>query len=109
MRLGTLTLVAATLLAAGSASAQTSTTTTTTPATPAPATRMAPDVTGTTDLKAGANSFTESQARNRIETSGFSNLTDLAKDDQGIWRGKAMKDGKTLSVSLDFKGNVSAN
>ena len=30
------------------------------------------------------------------------------KDDQGVWRGKAMKDGKSVTVSLDFQGNVTA-
>ena len=55
---------------------------------------------------AGANSFTEGQAKSRIESHGFSNVTDLKKDDAGIWRGKAMKDGKSVDVSLDFQGNV---
>jgi hypothetical protein len=55
---------------------------------------------------AGANSFTEGQAKSRIESHGFSNVTDLKKDDAGVWRGKAMKDGKSVDVSLDFQGNV---
>jgi hypothetical protein len=57
---------------------------------------------------AGANSFTEGQAKSRIEGSGYSNVSDLKKDDSGVWRGKAMKDGKSVSVSLDFQGNVVA-
>ena len=55
---------------------------------------------------AGANSFTEGQAKSRIESHGFSNVTDLKKDDAGVWRGKAMRDGKSVDVSLDFQGNV---
>jgi hypothetical protein len=55
---------------------------------------------------AGANSFTEGQAKSRFESHGFSNVTDLKKDDAGVWRGKAMKDGKSVDVSLDFQGNV---
>ena len=55
---------------------------------------------------AGANSFTEGQAKSRIESNGFSNVTGLRKDDQGVWRGKAAKDGRTVAVSLDFQGNV---
>lgn len=55
---------------------------------------------------AGANSFTESQAKSRIETNGFSNVSGLAKDGQGIWRGKAMKSGQSVDVSVDFQGNV---
>ena len=54
----------------------------------------------------GANSFTESQARSRIEDKGFANVTDLKKDDKGVWRGTAMKDGKSLAVALDYQGNI---
>lgn len=57
---------------------------------------------------AGANSFTEGQAKSRIEANGFANVSDLRKDDQGVWRGKAMKDGKSVNVSLDFQGNITA-
>ena len=55
---------------------------------------------------AGANSFTESQAKSRIETNGFSNVSGLAKDGNGVWRGKANKGGKSVDVSVDFQGNV---
>jgi hypothetical protein len=58
---------------------------------------------------AGANSFTEGQAKARIESRGYSNVSSLAKDDKGVWRGKAMKDGKEVNVSLDFQGNVVAD
>lgn len=56
----------------------------------------------------GANSFTEAQATGRIEKAGFTGVTGLKKDDQGIWRGTAMQGGKSMSVALDFKGNVVA-
>jgi opacity protein-like surface antigen len=57
---------------------------------------------------AGANSFTEGQAKSRIESNGYSNVSNLKKDDSGVWRGKAMKDGRSVDVSLDFQGNVIA-
>jgi len=57
---------------------------------------------------AGANSFTEGQAKSRIESKGFSNVSGLKKDDKGVWRGSAMRDGKSVDVSLDFEGNVVA-
>jgi hypothetical protein len=57
---------------------------------------------------AGANSFTEGQAKSRIESKGYTNLSDLKKDDKGVWRGTAMRSGKTVDVSLDFEGNVVA-
>ena len=55
---------------------------------------------------AGANSFTEEQAKARIEGRGYQNVALLKKDDNGIWRGTALKDGKEVQVSLDFQGNV---
>ena len=54
----------------------------------------------------GANSFTEGQAKSRIESNGFSGVSGLAKDAQGVWRGKAMKEGKAVEVTVDFQGNV---
>src|SRR5215208_7461643 len=55
---------------------------------------------------AGANSFTQGEAESRIEKMGFANVSDLQQDDDGVWRGRAMKDGKTVEVSLDYQGNV---
>jgi hypothetical protein len=55
---------------------------------------------------AGRNSFTEGQAQSKIEGAGYSNVTELKKDDNGVWRGKASKGGSTTSVSVDFQGNV---
>lgn len=56
--------------------------------------------------EAGANSFTEAQAKSRIEAAGFASVSELKKDEQGVWRGTANKDGGSHPVSLDFKGNV---
>ncbi|MGX9143452.1 DUF4142 domain-containing protein [Mesorhizobium sp. 128a] len=56
----------------------------------------------------GANSFTEDQAKSRIQDAGFSDVSALTKDDKGIWRGQATKDGKTTTVALDYQGNVVA-
>ena len=57
-------------------------------------------------LEKGANSFTEGQARSRIEGAGLAGVTGLHKDDQGIWRGKATRDGKQVDVGFDYKGNI---
>ena len=56
----------------------------------------------------GANSFTEGQARSRIEAAGFSDVTELQKDDQGIWRGRGMREGRQMGVALDFTGAVTS-
>jgi hypothetical protein len=55
---------------------------------------------------AGRNSFTEGQAKSKIEEAGYTNVSALKKDDNGVWRGKASKGGSTTSVSVDFQGNV---
>ncbi len=55
---------------------------------------------------ASRNSFTEGQAKSKIEEAGFSNVTELKKDDNGVWRGKASKGGSATAVSVDFQGNV---
>jgi hypothetical protein len=57
----------------------------------------------------GANSFTEGQAKSKIEEAGYSNVTSLKKDDSGVWRAKASKGGTSADVSLDFQGNVNAS
>jgi hypothetical protein len=54
----------------------------------------------------GASSFTQGEAKSRIEKMGFANVSDLKKDDHGVWRGKAMKNGQRVDVSLDYQGNV---
>ena len=55
---------------------------------------------------AGANSFTEAQARSRIEAAGYSDVSKLEKDKDGVWRGHAAKSGTQSAVSLDYQGNV---
>jgi protein CpxP len=54
----------------------------------------------------GRNSFSAGEARRRIAAKGYSNVTDLKKDGDGIWRGTGMKDGSSAGVWLDYKGNV---
>lgn len=56
----------------------------------------------------GANSFTRKQAMSRIERQGFSHVSGLQKDHDGVWRGRAMKGGQRVAVALDYEGNVIA-
>ena len=65
------------------------------------------DMTATEGLKSGANSFTETQAKDRIEKAGFSSVGGLTKTSEGMWTGKAIRNGKEVMVTLDFKGNIS--
>jgi len=55
---------------------------------------------------AGRNSFTEGQAKSKIADAGYTRVTELKKDDNGVWRGKASKGGTATAVSVDFQGNV---
>ena len=57
---------------------------------------------------AGRNSFTEGQAKSKIEDAGYSNVGELKIDDNGVWRGKASKGGSATNVSVDLQGNVNA-
>lgn len=83
-------------------------------ATTAPNSSPAPAaVTTTTDQSrttaapvAGANSFTEGQARRRLEERGYTQVVDLKRDQHGVWRGIASKDGKPAQVALDYQGNI---
>jgi protein CpxP len=50
--------------------------------------------------------FTADQARSRIEGSGYTGVRELQEDVRGNWHGKAVKDGKTVEVTLDYKGSV---
>jgi hypothetical protein len=54
----------------------------------------------------GANSFTEGQAKDRALSHGLTDVGALKKDDDGIWRGAALQEGKSVEVAVDFKGNV---
>jgi hypothetical protein len=54
----------------------------------------------------GANSFTEGQAKSKIEANGFTQVSGLKKDENGFWIGTAMKGGAKVTVKVDFQGNV---
>ena len=57
----------------------------------------------------GANSFTEGQAKSRLEANGYSNISALTKDDNGVWKGKATHAGTQVNVSVDYRGNIVRN
>jgi hypothetical protein len=78
------------------------------PNAPANAAVKSSDVETAAAPASGANSFTETQARDRIGKAGYTNVSKLVKDKQGVWQGTAMKDGKKVNVALDYKGNVTS-
>ncbi len=113
--------VAAATLLAGVAAAQTTGTATTaggapvvvpgTPAGTAAASGNANQAVATTQANAlmparGRNSFSRGEARRRLERRGFTDVSDLRKDGDGVWRGQASHAGAATGVWLDYKGNV---
>jgi hypothetical protein len=59
-------------------------------------------------LAKGQNSFTKAEAKGRIEKAGYTDLTGLTKDSNGLWQAQAMRDGQRVNVALDYKGTVSS-
>ncbi len=95
-------LIIASLIATATSFSAMGQTSTTSPApTPAPADANAP--------LPGANSFTEGQAKSRLEDNGYTNVTDLKKDENGVWKGKATSAGASVNVSVDYRGNIVKN
>jgi len=59
-------------------------------------------------LAQGKNSFTKAEARARIQAAGYSNVHHLVLDSNGLWQAKALQAGESVSVALDYKGNVAS-
>jgi len=57
---------------------------------------------------AGATSFTQEQARERATQSGYMDVGALTQNAEGAWQGTAMKDGASVTVVVDYQGNVTA-
>ncbi len=57
---------------------------------------------------AGRNSFTQAQAMTALRDQGFTGISALKADKDGIWRGTATKGGMKQNVAVDYQGNVRA-
>jgi hypothetical protein len=58
---------------------------------------------------ASSRAFTKDQARAEIEAAGYSRASSLRRDSEGFWHGEAEKDGVPVNVTVDLKGNVTAD
>jgi hypothetical protein len=56
----------------------------------------------------GASSFTSTQAREAIEGQGYTDVGEMTQDSQGVWSATATKDGAQRTVSVDYRGEVTA-
>ena len=63
---------------------------------------------GASGLSKGANSFTEAQVRDRLGKQGYGQVSALTKDQDGVLRGSAVRNGHQVHVGLDYKGNISS-
>jgi hypothetical protein len=54
------------------------------------------------------NSFTKSQAASRIKKAGYTQVSGLVLDADGLWQASAMRGGQPVKVALDYKGDVAA-
>ena len=67
-----------------------------------------PDDASAAPLAKGHNSFTKSQALSRLKKAGYSQITGLTLDADGLWQASAMRGGQSVKVALDYKGDVAA-
>lgn len=58
---------------------------------------------------AGANSFTQEQAREHAVNAGYMDVGALTQAADGTWQGPAMKDGASVTVVVDYQGNVTTS
>jgi hypothetical protein len=83
--------------------------TTTTPpsvAAPQPPAAAAPAPASSQSSAGGALAI--DQAKARIEGAGYSSVSGIRKEPKGAWRANAVKDGQTVTVTLDAEGKVTA-
>ena len=73
------------------------------PAEPAAAAQTKP---ATPSAPSSAAAMNETQAKARIEAQGYSNVSELKKDEHGMWTAKAMKDGRSHQLSLNTTGQI---
>lgn len=70
--------------------------------------RLPPSTTGT--AKPGAlnphASGAEAAARYKFEQAGFTDVKGLSHTSDGVWSGRAVKDGVEVAVSMDAGGNI---
>jgi len=69
---------------------------------------LPPSTTGTARPGAldAAPSGAEAAAKYKFEQAGFSNVKGLSRSVDGVWSGRAVKDGVEVAVSMDAVGNI---
>jgi di/tricarboxylate transporter len=70
------------------------------------ATKATSEAAAATGSAPAGNPFTMETAHKHLVQLGYTNVSELVKDANGKWAGSADKDGKTVIVAVDVKGNV---
>jgi ABC-type Fe3+-hydroxamate transport system substrate-binding protein len=70
------------------------------------ATKATSEAAAATASAPAGNPFTMETAHKHLVQLGYTNVSELVKDANGKWAGSADKDGKTVIVAVDVKGNV---
>jgi len=76
------------------------------PASPTPQSQRSPSSTTGAGAATSGAIATQADAKKRIEGQGYTAVRDIKQDNSKNWHAKAMKDGKSVDVSLDARGNV---
>jgi peptidase YpeB-like protein len=65
---------------------------------------------GTKAATSGTSSreMTDAQVKQKLEQDGYSRITELKEQSDGTWMGKAMRNGKEVTVDVDPSGMVTA-
>jgi hypothetical protein len=65
-----------------------------------------PDAYSWGTLSKGHNSFTASEAIRRFKKAGYTNVTNVTLDHDGLWQAHAMNHDRMVDVALDYKGTL---
>jgi outer membrane biosynthesis protein TonB len=78
------------------------------PGSPRPATSGEPLAPPRADPVPSGPGLTEQQARTQLSGAGYGEVQDLQRGENGAWRGRAMRDGQPVSVTIGTDGEVTA-
>lgn len=67
-----------------------------------------PDTVNPSSPVKGENSFTQDQAKSRMEEAGFTNVMGLSLDNEGVWHAAGEKDGAPVMIKMDYQGNITS-
>jgi hypothetical protein len=59
-------------------------------------------------LRTSSPTMSEVQIKQKLEKDGYTNITGLKAANDGTWMGKAMRNGKEVTVDVDQQGMVTA-